>query len=223
MKELEEYVDRMFKSYRKIQSVKELRDEVLSNLEAKAEDYIHEGMPKEEAIRRATKNIHSIDTIMDGNVVIFSEDYKTQLRQAALIYLLIVWIITIPLRINLYGMMINDLIILITIPAAIMYVCQLKNKASKLQKETKVVNILKLSESRKIAWIIWGIFIIAATAFTTALRFGSNIWFQRKVYIDGPYQFAVIVLNYILPVITIIIPMIFSKAWNLVNKCEVKE
>lgn len=223
MKELEQYVDKMFKNYRKIESTRELRDEVLSNLEAKAEDYIQNGMSKEEAIRCATKNIDNIDTIMDGNVTIYSKDYKIQLCQSALIYFIVVWILTIPLRINLYGMMVNNLFILITIAALIIYISLLHNKTSEIQKDTRAVNILKLLRIKKAAWFIWVAYIIVVTAYTTALRFGSNIWFHRRIHIDGPYQFAVIVLDYLLPFITIVIPMLFNKAWNLIYKCEVKE
>ncbi len=83
------------------------------------------------------------------------------------------------------------------------------------------VNKKRLISSRKAAWLTRALFIAVMTALTTATRFGSDIWFERGVHIDRLYQFAETTAAYAVPCITIILPLLFSKACILADKHEV--
>jgi len=72
------------------------------------------------------------------------------------------------------------------------------------------INIQSAFKAKKISWIMWLLFIVVYTLFTTAIQFGSNIWFSRPVIITGPYQFVEIAIRYGIPLISIIIPLILN-------------
>lgn len=52
MKELREYVDRLFAAHKESRETRELKEEIISNLEAKVADLMEEGLPFPEAFSR---------------------------------------------------------------------------------------------------------------------------------------------------------------------------
>lgn len=223
MKELENYVDNLFKNYIGAKESREIKEEILSNLEARVSDYMENGISREEAVSLATKNIQNVDFIIDGNVRIYSDKYKLELMQSALISILVSWIITIPLRMVQSGMMVNNIFTIVLIISGLIYVLKYAKKERESLNAINIVNIRRILRLRNIIWVCWILYIITATLYTTALRFGSNIWFHRRIRFDGPYQFAIVIISYITPIITIIVPLIADKAFSLLGKYEVKD
>lgn len=223
MQELEKYVDTLFSKYKETNNIKEQKDEILSNLEAKMDDGMESGMSYNEAVEFAIKSIDTIDFLIDTNQLVYINQYKIDLIQTGFIYTLIIWILTIPLRITYFGEVINTLLTTGVVVYLIVYIFIFLKKSSMDANMLFMLDTAKIMKYRKYAWIIWGFYFLVKTGCTTAIRFGSNIWFMREVRIDGPYQFAVIVLDYIIPLVTIIVPMIFSRAYKIIGKYEVKK
>lgn len=86
-----------------------------------------------------------------------------------------------------------------------------------------VMNVARLEKTKKAAWIVWGLYAAIMILYTTAIKFGSHLWFGRPISIDGPYQFGLLVADYAPPILLMIVPLMFWKAANLAEKCEVKE
>ncbi|MDP4094314.1 MAG: hypothetical protein Q8920_13240, partial [Bacillota bacterium] len=105
----------------------------------------------------------------------------------------------------------------------VIYFTLAARKDSVYLNEQRSFDTKKIVRFRILVWIVWVLFILGATLYTTAIRFGSNIWFGYRIRIDGPYRLAEILLDYILPFITLIIPLMFNRAKALIEKCGVKE
>lgn len=220
--DLEIFVDRLFANHRKTKAVIDLRNEVLSNLEAKVTDYMGNGMDYQQAVCLAIEDIEAVDNLIDDNLNIYINRYRYDLVQSTLLYTLITWILTIPLRLMPVGMMVNNLFIVLVAASGVFFFL-----FSRILKEdrdrTAMINALKVKKMSGGAWIIWGIYGAVITAFTLLTRFGSDLWFGRNIRIDGPYALYVILLEIIIPLVTVIIPMLFHKADRIIKKYEVSE
>jgi len=220
---LKNHVDNIFKSYKENKQIRELKYEVLSNLEAKVEDLTNNGMEYSEAVNKAKESITSIDYLIDENKKVYVNKYKLEYIQIILLYFIIAWIITIPIRIIGMGFFLNTILFICCIIIGIKYF-KLNTKREYEYFECKsFINIQFAFKKRKIAWIIWILFIVFSTLLTTGVQFGSNIWFSRPVSISGPYQFAQVIIRYLSPIISIIIPLVFNVAPKLILKYEVGE
>lgn len=222
MNELKNYVDHLFANYKQTDDTEELKNEILSNLEAKAADYMRDGMTYEESIALATQNLDTVDFLIDGHPQIYINRYRMDLMQTALIYVLLAWIMSIPVTIIRPGLWISVVLpaaaaACLAVYAAMLFVSKRNDNAdhiAAIHKET-------WARAAQAAWILWGVFIIVTALLNTALKFGSNLWFGLPISISGPYQFAVLLIDYALPLLTIIIPLTVSKAARLQDKYEV--
>lgn len=89
---------------------------------------------------------------------------------------------------------------------------------SKSDTSIAVLSVAASERRKKIAYIVWGIFFLVATGTMVALRFGSDIWFGRKLNITGPYQMANIDVRFYLPMLTVIIPITFGNFIKILLK-----
>jgi hypothetical protein len=223
MNSLKSHVDAMFSKYKESKQIKELRYEVLSNLEARVQDLTGSGMEYNEAVNKAIASIDSIDHLIDGNRQVYANKYKLEYIQIILLYSIIAWILTMPLRIIGLGIVWNMIFFIISIVIGIWYFTLNKKGDSKYFQLKSFISVEAAFKMRKSAWIIWSLYIIISTLFSTALYFGSNIWFSRPVIITGPYEFVGVAIRFLLPLITMIIPLIFNVAPRLILKYEVGE
>lgn len=223
MDDLEKYVDNMFNKYEETNQIKELRYEVLSNLKAKIDDLTDNGMEYSKALNKAKDSISNIDHLIEHNVEIYVNRYKLEYMQIVLLYLIIGWIITIPIRIIVTGTMLNTAFFIFSSIVGIAYILSNKKIKNYYYDKKDFINLHSVCKLRKISWILWSIFVIVCTLFTTAIQFGSNIWFLSAINISGPYNLALILIRYALPFISIIIPLIFNIAPKLILKYEVGE
>jgi hypothetical protein len=225
MNDLENYVDTLFLKYRKSKEIDDLKDEVLSNLEAKVADLMASGMTNAQAVQKAEEGMISVDFLIDGNKQIFLEQFRMELIQWSFIYLICVWILTIPLLAVWVNLSANLLAFLAMFCVGIYYLIQnVKLKKNRINlKQTAVVNSLHYTKIRKVIWLLWSLFIVISTLATSALYFGSNIWFSRPIRIDGPYAFAGLLIRYFVPFLTVVIPLIGNKACKLIRKYETGE
>ena len=76
MDDLKRYVNRLFVGYKETAEVRELKAEVLSNLEARVADYTGEGMPRGEAVARAKSNLGTVDLLISHQKPVRINRYK---------------------------------------------------------------------------------------------------------------------------------------------------
>lgn len=223
MDRLKTHVDNMFRKYKETEKIKELKAEVLSNLEAKAEDLIANGMDYNEAIEVTMANLGCIDNLIDENREIYINKYKLEYVQILLLYSLIAWILTIPLRLVGLGFFLNIILFICSVTIGSVYMKMNSKRNSEDFKAKAFINLKSSLDTRKTAWIIWILFALVTILSVTAIQFISNLWFSRPISISGPYQFAIIVLRYILPLFTILIPLSLNLAPKLILKYQVGE
>ncbi|MCU6707374.1 permease prefix domain 1-containing protein [Paenibacillus sp. J5C_2022] len=223
MKHLQYYVDQLFKEHKDNKQTNELKDEILSNLEAKVADLTANGMEYTQAVKVATDNISGVELLIDGNTRVYTNKYRIEFLQIALLYFLIAWVITIPLRLVGMGILLNIFLLIVVFVVGILFFVLNAKKESYFWGQTSIYNINIVMRYRKIAWLIWGLFVTVSILGNTAVVFGSSIWFGREINITGPYQLAVLVFRFLLPFVFIIIPLLFHAALKLIRKYEVGE
>ncbi len=222
MKEkLAKYVDDLFAGHQLTRENHDLKEEILSNLEAKVADYLEQGMTPQEAYEQAIKHIGSIDLITEEHTRIHVAGFFTELFQTALIYALLAWILTIPSRVMLNGSFLNNSLLVVSGVLGIVYLLLIRLLKETANSKVSRVNIKSVRSWTRRVWWIWLGFIVAAMGSVLALRFGSNLWFWRPVHISGPYQFAEFVHSLAAPMLSVALPLLFQQACKLVKKHEV--
>ena len=219
MSNLKQHVDNLFRGYRETAQVKDMKEEILGNLEAKAADLIAQGWDEENARRHAAASLTSLDGLMDDHVRIAARPFLLDLAQWTLIYLLVAWIVSIPARAVGAGMLAQAILIISLLSVACGYLILRFQSSSRPGREYSV-HTSKLTRSVRLVWILWGIFLLVSWLYMTGLHFASNLWFGRPVSINGPYEFAVIFFHYVLPVLSIVIPLIARTAVRLLPRHE---
>lgn len=223
MSELNHYVEELFSGVPKGFKTDDLKAEVLGNLEAKKADLMISGLEEAEAVRQAEQSITSVDFLIDGNKRVYSVRMKLEFVQVSLIVLLVGWILTIPLMMFHIGFPANVLLFLVVIGVGIYYLTlrQRLTRGGDVMERMGYVNVPQTKRKRNIVWLLWAIFAVISLLATTALYFGSNIWFSRKISIDGPYALAVVLIAYFIPLLSVIVPLLFSIWVRLIDKYEV--
>lgn len=220
MNELKVYVDHLFKKYKNHRDIDELKEEILGNLEAKVSHLVAEGEDENSAISKAKNSITNIDDLIDSNITVMINQFKFKAFQIAFLYFIIAWIITIPFTIVGIGILMNFMLFLLVLVLLVIYLILGKTLN---QEKIGQLNIISFMKTKKVIWLLWVLFIAITWSSITAILFGSNIWFARPIYIDGPYQFGIVVARYALPFISIVIPLIFTAWGKLFSQFEVGE
>lgn len=223
MDRLQKYVEQLFGKYADSKQVQELKQEVLSNLEAKVADLTANGMDESEAVQVAQESLTSIDDLIDSHRKVYINQWKRELVQIGLLYVLIAWIITLPFRIVGSGILVNELLLFITIILGIGYLVMRTRKQAHYLRQTATLDLHAAFYRRKLGWVIWAVFIGVTVLYTTAIHFGSNLWFARPVTISGPYQFAVVAIAYVQPFVSVLVPLLLQAIPKLIMKYEVGE
>jgi cytochrome b subunit of formate dehydrogenase len=117
----------------------------------------------------------------------------------------------------------NLKILLLIVVVGIAYLIKNAKRAEEYIMVQQYVNVNRYNKLKRLSWIICAVFIIVCVLAVTGIHFGSNLWFWRPVRINGPYQFALIVSNYLPPFFTIIIPLFIGRVSKLLEKYEVGE
>lgn len=220
--DLEIFVDRLFANQRKTKEVVDLKNEVLSNLEARVTDYMENGIAYQSAISLAIENMEDIESLIDDNQKIYSYRFRHDLLQSALIYSLLAWIATIPARFLPNGIWVNTLLLCLAALTGAAYL-SMSRHLKRYEKQTAVINARKLNQWSKWAWWLWSIFIVVISMYTFVIQYGSDLWFGRELSVDGPYSFYVTVMRYVIPMTSVTIPLLVQKAYKLTFQLEVNE
>ncbi len=223
MKEVDAYIKGLFKKYGKTQEILELKEEIKSNLDARIEDSMAEGISYEMAFAKAINDLGSIDEFIKGSKRVYINAYKREALQVAILYTVILWIITLPLRLSYSLMIINVALTLALIVLGLISLVLYRKKPEEYYKEEASIDMIRALKIRKYSWILWGFFIFVVTAFNFGVRFASNIWFSRPLTIDGPYEFLMLTISFFIPFLSIVIPIYITKLIKLSDNYEVKK
>ncbi|MCM3716444.1 hypothetical protein M3202_20575 [Alkalihalobacillus oceani] len=221
MNSLERHVEKLFASYQETAEVKELKEEILSNLEAKSADFQAEGLEAAEADQKAVSTLERVDFFFADTVALYLNRWRLEVIQILLLYTLIAWVITIPLTVLGLAMRLHFVLLLASVVIGLIYFSLYLRRGGRLDERIVSFSRKALLRLRKLVWIGWSALILALLIGLTLSQFGSNIWFQRPVLISGPYQFATLAVSYGLPFVSLILPLVVSAALRLVDKYKV--
>lgn len=217
MTELKEYVDELFRHQPVMPEIQDLREEILSNMAAKRDDLMAQGMEKGLATIKAKESLSSIDLLIEGNQLTDLGKYRFECSETALLHCIIYWILSLPLLYTAHGIFCYAGLLSTVILGAnyILRRVRLSGQAAFLSIKTK-------KRHQKIAWIIWGLFFAIYAMTMAGLSFGSDLWFGRPINIDGPYQIANLTAGIYIPVITVIVPITFGSFTKLLEKSRIE-
>lgn len=213
MTELKEYVDRLFRHQHQTPEIKDLKEEILSNMLAKRDDLIAQGLDADSATEKAKENLPAIDGLIDGNQLTNLGRYRSECASALLLNSIIFWILSLPLLFTYYAPFSYIGLALVIISG-----CIFLFRKSLAADDTAFLSVTASRRRQRIAWIIWTLFFLVAAGSAAALTFGSDIWFGRPLNIRGPYQMANIAARIYLPLLTIMIPITFSNFSKILLK-----
>ena len=97
MTDLETYVDGLFRHQRMTPEVRDLREEILSNMIAKREDLMAQGFDEAAATEKAKESLSSVDSLIDGNQLTCVGSYRAACLQTTLLSCVLFWILSLPL------------------------------------------------------------------------------------------------------------------------------
>jgi len=221
-KRLSQYVDHLFAGRRKTVDIQEAQEEIRTNLEEKYSDYIAQGLSADEAYGQSIKHFTSIDFLFHDRMQIYHNRFLAALGESALLYMVVIWILSLPSRL-LFINFLNNLLLAGVILIGIVYYV-LKGRAKGPAGEATLwVSREALAAWQKKIWLLWVLFVIVCLANVIAIRFGSNLWFQRPIYISGPYQYAQLAYSLFSPLLSVVVPLLLSKAVRLISYYEVEK
>lgn len=220
MNSLQQHVERLFRGYPNTTRTRELKEEILGNLEAKAADLAAQGWSEEEARQRAAASLTTLDGLMDDGMSIALKPYLSELLQWTMIYLVIAWILSIPARAVGTGLMVQLTLIGALLLTGVGYALVRLFMRGETQTSYTHIKTGRLTKAVRILWVLWALFLAIHWLDTTILRFGSNVWYGRPVEITGPYQWAVTAYSYALPVLSLVLPLAASRALRLLHRHE---
>jgi len=216
---IRKHIDKVFSKYPITNETMDLKEEVIGNLEAEIEDLQKSGVPFEEAFRVSIVKIPDFAEVIEGAKIVDKNKLVFGMLQWTLIYLLVTWIITMPLSMvgnfRKTSFLIAFTILIIGVIYGLLYVTR-----DVLLKRRTHINLFKVAKVKKAVWIVWGLFLLIAWGGITGVNFASNIWYSNPITISGPYQFVNIFALYLLPLITMIVPLLFNRLEKMIVQYE---
>ena len=92
MTDLQKYVDSLFRHQQLTPDIKDLKEESVSNMIAKRDDLIAQGMDAESATKKAKDSLSAVDFLIDGNQLTNVGKYHLECIQTVLLNCIIFWI-----------------------------------------------------------------------------------------------------------------------------------
>jgi len=215
MTDLQNYVDSLFRHQRSTPEIKDLKEEIVSNMAAKRDDLIAQGMDAEIAAEKAKQNLSAIDFLIDGNQLTDVSKYHLECIQTVLLNCVIFWIFSLPLLFTAYSSICYMGLALVAVSGCI-YILRRHQPAGGVA----FLSVTASNRRKKMAWILWGLFFLVAVGTMAALTFGSDFWFGRPINISGSYQMANIAVRFYSPLLTIVIPITFGNFSKNLLKCR---
>ena len=215
MTDLQKYVDGLFRHQPLTPEVKDLKEEILSNMLAKQDDLIAQGWNAEAAAEKAKESLSAVDSLIDGNQLTDLKKYHLECMQTVLLNCIIFWIFSLPLLFTHYALFSYMGLVLVIISG-----CTYILEKGKREPADAYLSVTASKRRGKTAWMIWGVFFLVAAGTMAALTFGSDIWFGRPLNISGPYQLANLAVRFYLPLLTILIPVTVSSFSGILLKCR---
>lgn len=213
MSDLQKYVDELFRHQRLTPEVQDLKEEILSNMLAKRDDLITQGLSEERATEKAKESLSDIDFLIDGKQLTDIGRYHLECVQTILLNCIIFWIFSLPLLFTHYALSCYIGLVLVIISG-----CAYIFRKDKRDNMIAVLSVTDSERRSKMVWRIWSVFFLVTAGTMVALTFGSNIWFGRPLNISGPYQLANIAVRFYLPLLTIVIPITVSNLSKILLK-----
>lgn len=213
MTDLQNYVDGLFRHQPLTPEIQDLKEEIVSNMMAKRDDLMAQGMDAESATQKAKESLPAVDFLIDGNQLTDVGTYRLECMQSVLLNCVLFWIFSLPL--------------LFVGPAFLGYVggvlvlaagCAYAWMKYHPVNGVAVLSVTASERRRKLVWMIWGLFFLVSAGMMAAVTFGSNLWFGRPVSISGPYEMATIAMRFYLPLLTIFVPLTFGSFSRLLTK-----
>ena len=213
MTDLEKYVDELFRHQRLTPEVRDLKEEIPSNMVAKKNDLMAQGFDETAAAEKAKESLPSVEPLIDKSQLTDIGKYRTECLQTTFLNCIIFWILSLPLLFLRYAAF-SYLGFLLTGVFGVLYFRQSRNPSGGVA----FLSVAASERRGKTVWLLWLLFFLICTGAAAAVTFASNLWFSRPLNISGPYQLADIASRFYLPLLTILVPITVSRFTKILLK-----
>lgn len=213
MNELERHVEKLFRHQPDTPETRELRAEILSNLQAKRDDLVAQGMNAAEATAAVKRDMSTVDGLLDDQQRINVERYRMACTQTVWLCCILYWIFTLPL-LFLDCKLPSALGLILSVAVFVFF--PLFWLLHPVKVETR--SLAAARRRSTIIWRVWGIFYAVAALSMAAVTFGSNLWYGTPVTFEGPYQWASVLSRFYVPLLTIFIPIAVGRFASLLPR-----
>lgn len=213
MTDLQNYVDGLFRHQPLTPEIQDLKEEIVSNMMAKRDDLMAQGMDAESATQKAKESLPAVDFLIDGNQLTDVGAYRLECMQSVLLNCVLFWIFSLPL-LFVGPAFLSYVGVVLVLAAGCAYAWMKYHPVNGVA----VLSVTARERRRKLVWLIWGLFFLVSAGMMAAVTFGSNLWFGRPVSISGPYEMASIAMRFYLPLLTIFVPLTFGSFSRLLTK-----
>ncbi len=213
--DIKDYVDGLFRHQPITPQIKDLKEEIVSNMLAKRDDLIAQGLDPDSATKKAEESLSDIENLIDGNQLTDMGKYHLECAQTLLLNSILFWILSMPLLFTGYAPFCY-LGLIVVILSGCIYLWRKNTNAN----GPGFLSVTASKRREKIAWIVWALFFLVAAGSMAALTFGSDLWFGRPLSIDGPYQMANIAVRFYWPLLTILVPITFTNFSHILPRCR---
>lgn len=225
MKELERYVKQLFRQQADTAEMRDLKEEILSNMQAQKADLMAQGLSEDEAIRQVKNSLPSLDGLVEDQQLTWVDRYHTDCLRAMLLTSIVYWILILPTQVLswaqsnwffqakwylLFGMV-------ITLILAVAYWIQKSLHQDRAERRA-------ISECRRkvaLVWKFWGALVAVILLTEIGVYWASDIWFHRPLHlphINGPWSLAVTLLPFYLLALTALVPLTAAQFPKMLQK-----
>lgn len=206
MNELQKYVERLFRHQPGTAQVRDLKEEILSNMTAKRDDFVAQGLDEAAATRRAEESLASLDGLLDDSQLTYVDRYRRDCLQAALLGSAVFWLLSLPLLFT-QAAAVCFCGVLTTALLGAAYLAKARHCSDAANRRSVTASVKR----GRLVWIVWGLFFLVSAGSAAALRFASYLWYSPVGFaINGPSQLANLAAQFYAPLLTIVIPITVS-------------
>ena len=220
MKELERYVNHLFRQQAETAEMRDLKEEILSNMQAQKADLMAQGMSEAEAIRQVKKSLPSLDGMVEDQQMTWIDRYHADCLRALLLTSIVWWILLLPTELLLWR---ESRIALTAAAMGATFILFVAYLIQKLQHRDRA-EIRSVSDCRrkvKITWMVWGLFVAVVLLMGVGAYWASDIWFHRPLHlprIDGPWSLAIVLQPFYGLALTDLLPLTVARFPKMLQK-----
>lgn len=219
MKELERYVKQLFRQQADTAEMRDLKEEILSNMQAQKADLMAQGLSEDEAIRQVKNSLPSLDGMVEDQQLTWVDRYHTDCLRATLLSSIVYWILILPTQVLTWAQ--SKWYLLFGVGITLIFAVAYWVQKSLHQDRAELRTISECRRKVDLVWKFWGALVAVMLLTGMGVYWASDIWFHRPLHlprINGPWSLALTLLPFYLLALTALVPLTVAQFPKMLQK-----